>query len=400
MTFIEYFKENFLKTFHILLKKQKSYSLENKYYTEYISFKEFDNQKEKIFHDLLDNLNKKQYFPSDLHPILIPKSDNSLRLICISSIQDKIIQKLILKYIREHHEDKYKISTKADFSSRKTEGGALRARVQALSYRNTYSHILKTDISSFFDNLDRNKIKENIVNYLQIPEIDFILNKIVDMDIRLPPKNSSGLTHEQYKLLSSKQGKGIRQGMPIASFISSLYLYEFDNFLQIRNINYVRYADDLIISCSSHNEAKSIYKDIIKELKKLHLDIPSLEDETKTKIVQNASIDFLGLDFEYTGSSFKSIIPLRVFNKVEEKLDAYDTLNKNIKSKRNFFDVIQELNYIRNGYNSAFSDAANINDLINLIDQEKVLIISKLLGSIGINVNNLSIRKKKFFFDL
>ncbi|WP_267459396.1 reverse transcriptase domain-containing protein [Acinetobacter radioresistens] len=94
---------------------------------------------------------------------MIPKPDGSLRLICIPSIQDRLVQQITLEYIREKYPDKYKLATDYDFSSKKEEGGAIRARCVALDFRNQYSHVLKTDISAFFDNLDRKIIKKNMI---------------------------------------------------------------------------------------------------------------------------------------------------------------------------------------------------------------------------------------------
>ena len=104
MTFYDYVKENFIKFFFKLFNKQRPYLLDIKYYPEYLSFNEFNLNKDKILVDLLDNLSKKKYSPQPLHPVLMEKPDGSFRLICIPAIQDRIIQKLILKYIKVHQQ--------------------------------------------------------------------------------------------------------------------------------------------------------------------------------------------------------------------------------------------------------------------------------------------------------
>lgn len=398
MDFQKFFKENFLKKFRTLFNKQPKYLLNTKYYPEYLSFNEFDSRKEQILSGLLLDFSDRKYFPQALHPVLIPKPDGSSRLICIPSIQDRLVQQITLEYIKEKHPQKYKLATDYDFSSKKEEGGAIRARCVALDFRNQYSHVLKTDISAFFDNLDRKIIKKNIDIQIGIKEIDFILEKIINIDIKLPPPNSIEL--KEFEFLKSKKGKGIRQGMPMSSFFSSLYLYDFDSFMNIQNIKYVRYADDLIVFCSSYKQAKQNLSLIKDELIKIHLTVPDLEDCTKTQIVKNKPIDFLGLEFRYTGIRFKSFIPNSTFEKVNSKLLNYDSLNKNIKRQKNFPDVIQDINYITNGYKAAFSDAYNISELHKEITETKTKVFSKLMTSIGININVLSARQKKFFFTL
>ena len=48
MTFYDYVKENFIKFFFKLFNKQRPYLLNTKYYPEYLSFNEFNLNKEKI----------------------------------------------------------------------------------------------------------------------------------------------------------------------------------------------------------------------------------------------------------------------------------------------------------------------------------------------------------------
>lgn len=398
MMFYDYVKENFINYFFKLFNKQRAYLLSTKYYPEYLSFNEFNLNKEKILVELLDNLSKKRYSPQQLHPVLMEKPDGSFRLICIPSIQDRIIQQLILKYIKHHHTAKYILATNCDFSSKLDDAGAIAARTEALKLRNKYPYVLKTDISAFFDNLNRQLIKKNVEVKLDIPELNFILDKMIKIDTRLKETESIGA--KEIDFLKSKRGKGIRQGMPISSFLASLYLHEFDNFMIKKNIPYVRYADDLIIFCSSRKKALKHLDLVTEELEKIDLTIPSLEEQQKTKIVKNKPIDFLGLEFRYSGDKFKSYIPFSVFKEINNKFDVYDSLNKNLKNKKEFADVIQEIKYISNGYSAAFSDSCNISELQQEINNKKILIFSKLLTSLGIDMKLLSARQKKFFFGL
>ena len=398
MTFFDYVKENFIQSFFKLFNKQRPYLLDIKYYPEYLSFNEFNLNKDKILVDLLDNLSKKTYSPQPLHPVLMEKPDGSFRLICVPAIQDRIIQKLILKYIKEKHENKYILATNYDFSSKITEAGAISARIQALKLRNKYPYVLKTDISAFFDNLNRKLIKKNIEEKLDIPEINFLLDKIIKVDTRLKETESIGA--KEIEFLKSKRGKGIRQGMPMSSFLASLYLHEFDKFMNEKNIPYVRYADDLVIFSSSYKECLKYLNLVTEELKKIDLEIPPLEEKLKTKIVKNQPIDFLGLEFRYSGNRFKAYIPVSIFKTITNKLSAYDSLNKNIKNKKDFSNVIQNIKYISNGYSSAFSDACNMSELQEEINNNKIVIFSKLLKSLGLDIERLSARQKKFFFNL
>lgn len=50
----------------------------------------------------------------------------------------------------------------------------------------------------------------------------------------------------------------------MSSFLASLYLYEFDTLMNDKKIPYVRYADDLVLFCSSRSEALK-YLDLVRE---------------------------------------------------------------------------------------------------------------------------------------
>ena len=229
MDFKTYVKDNFITTFNKLFRKQSPHLLTVKYYQDDLSFNEFNLKKEKILAEILNNLATKTYSPTALHPNFLEKSDGSLRLICIPSIKDRVIQKLLLKYIKEHHESKYILATNHDFSAKITEAGAIKARTRALSLRNQYPYVLKTDISSFFDNLDRRLAIKTVKDKLDIPEINYLLERIIKIETRLQKDNLNN--EKENTLLKSKKGKGIRQGMPMSSFLASLYLHDFDNFI-------------------------------------------------------------------------------------------------------------------------------------------------------------------------
>ena len=45
-------------------------------------------------------------------------------------------------------------------------------------------------------------------------------------------------------------------------------------------------------------------------------DFEELEEKLKTKIVKNQPIDFLGLEFRYSGNRFKAYIPASIFKTI------------------------------------------------------------------------------------
>ncbi|MFW2757860.1 reverse transcriptase domain-containing protein, partial [Acinetobacter baumannii] len=116
----------------------------------------------------------------------------------------------------------YILATNHDFSAKISEAGAIKARTKALILRNQNPYVLKTDISSFFDNLDRRLAIKTVKEKLDIPEINYLLERIIKVETRFQKDNLNN--EKENALLKSKKGKGIRQGMPMSSFLASLYL--------------------------------------------------------------------------------------------------------------------------------------------------------------------------------
>jgi len=99
---------------------------------------------------------------------------------------------------------------------------------------------LKTDISSFFDNLDRSQLIKDFRETLPF-DIFYLFESIVKCDPLIPLDYSK----DRKQLIQSKSGKGVRQGMPLSPLIASFYLSEFDEWLKRKKYKHVRYADDL-----------------------------------------------------------------------------------------------------------------------------------------------------------
>lgn len=78
------------------------------------------------------------------------------------------------------------------------------------------------------------------------------------------PRLIQATTDEQFRIFSTminnKKGRGIRQGMPIASLLASFYLQDFEIVLQNAQIEFVRYADDLVVFANTRDEIEKHFE--------------------------------------------------------------------------------------------------------------------------------------------
>lgn len=147
----------------------------------------------------------------------------------------------------------------------------------------SYSFV-KTDISGFYDNIDRERLMNFIrrkVEYSKALKIiyDAISNPIV-------PRN--GHKKQRYRYHTSK---GIPQGLAISNVLAGIYMQSFDETCKSISKTYLRYVDDILVLCES--------KHVPEILEKLHFEASKLglklnDDKTEFGTLSKDSFDFLG----------------------------------------------------------------------------------------------------------
>ena len=241
---------------------------------------------EHFLQQIRDELITSTYRPMRVRKKAIPKKGSTkVRILSIPSIRDRVVQgalKLILEPIFE-----------ADFQSgshgyrpKRTAHEAVQRVAEAIVEGKT--RIIDLDLRAYFD---------SVQHYLLLEKV---AKRVRDNDVM-------GLL----KMILKASGKvGVPQGGVISPMLSNLYLNEVDKMLekaiettcykQYTAIQYVRFADDLVILVEGHSDHDWIVKAVIKrlreELEKLRVEI----NEEKSRIVdlrKGESFGFLGFDF-------------------------------------------------------------------------------------------------------
>lgn len=200
-------------------------------------------------------------------------------------------------------------------------------------------YVFAFDISSFFDNLDWNILKNNICAVLWINELtndwknifnaitkysyidqedirncNLLKNKVID-------KESFHKVRKEYKKLNDweklikrtkyyKDNYWIAQWTPISWVMANLYMYDFDLYLnkysKSYNWKYYRYSDDILIVIPYNNDNKKILfneiqKEVFESIDKLKLTI----QQKKTDIFEfNGWILFKSFTYNETNNKF------------------------------------------------------------------------------------------------
>ena len=219
-------------------------------------------------------------------------------------------------------------------------------------------YILSTDIKSFFLHIDKEDIKnlilQNKKNYL-IQEED--IEQYIDTLVNLVSYNDI-----------------LPIGAPTSPKISNAYLFKFDNKLQeyckVEDIIYTRYSDDFIFS-SNTNEKFNLLLVTMKELlissglEKLQL------NETKTKLQKKGSkVMLLGLLITPNG---KITVDKKIKKEIEVLLYFY------LSNKDKFKDFFEK------NYDSNLEKVSGSLSHIKSIDKQFITKLKKKYGSYIVN---------------
>jgi RNA-directed DNA polymerase len=241
---------------------------------------------ESFLKQIQDELVNKTYQAMPARKKEIPKDGGSkVRVLSIPAIRDRVVQgalKLILEPIFE-----------ADFQSgsygyrpKRSAHEAVNRVAQAIVQGQT--RVIDLDLRAYFDNVQHSLLLEKVARRVQDASVMRLLKMI----------------------LRSTGTKGVPQGGVISPMLSNLYLTEVDRMLEkaiattqrgkYTNVQYARFADDLVVLIDSHPRhnwiMRAVEKRLREELAKLRVEIN--EEKSRTvDLSKGESFGFLG--FEY-----------------------------------------------------------------------------------------------------
>ena len=247
---------------------------------------------EKQLYVIWNRLASGSYHPSAVREVEIPKKNGKLRKLGIPTIRDRIAQEVIRKFMEQKidyrfHENSY------GYRPLKSSHEALeQVRINCLKK----DWVIDLDISNFFDELDHGLMLKAVEAMIEEKWVRLYVERWLKMKIE--KKNGEQNSRE----------KGTPQGGVISPLLANLYLhYALDQWLdrEYPTVNFVRYADDVVVHCQSKEEAKEVLTAIKGRLTEVGLEL----NATKTKLVyckdyrrteeaEQVQFGFLGFSFQ------------------------------------------------------------------------------------------------------
>lgn len=252
----------------------------------------FDEDMSKNLYKIWNRMSSGSYFPPPVRTVLIPKTNGSKRALGIPTVSDRIAQMVVKNYLEPIVDKSFSKHSYGYRPGRSAHDAVSSAEANCRKY----GWIIDLDIKGFFDNINH----EKMLQLLQLHTQEQWILLYVERWLKAEVESDGTITARQ---------TGTPQGGVISPLLANIYLHHaFDTWMEERKTAnpFERYADDIIVHCSSKEAAGLLLAAIRERLKEYDL---TLHPE-KTKIVhckdyrrnkekeEGVVFTFLGFDFK------------------------------------------------------------------------------------------------------
>lgn len=264
------------------------------------SWEKFDERLEDNLYVIWNRMASGTYHPTAVRETEILKKDGKMRKLGIPTLRDRIAQCVVKEYMERRIDVQFHQSSYGYRPLRSSKQAIEQVRKNCIEQ----DWIIDLDIAKFFDEIDHALLKKAVERMAEEKWIRMYVSRWLGMKI----VNKEGKEYD-------RQGKGTPQGGVISPLLANIFLhYALDKWLEkyYPQTNFVRYADDMVIHCSTKEEAEQLLTAIKERLQQVSLRL----NEQKTQVVyckdyrrtekhQKVQFGFLGFSFQPRRSKSK-----------------------------------------------------------------------------------------------
>ena len=291
---------------------------------------EYEAELEANLSSLLDRFKSGLYRAPPVKRVYIPKGDGKrLRPIGIATLEDKVLQRAVVMILEPLYEQQFSDSSYGFRPGRSAHQAldALWQRIMPLSQ----CWLIELDIESFFDRVDRARLREMVARRVG----DGVILRVIGKWLQAGVLEGTQLSHPE---------QGTPQGGVISPLLANIYLHEvLDQWFEqdvkprLKGTSFmVRYADDAVLGFERQEDAERVFAVLAKRFEKYALTLhpqktrlialhrPGSKDRGRSGPGEPRSFDFLGFTL-YWGRS-------RQGNWVVRRKTAKDRLSRALRA--------------------------------------------------------------------
>lgn len=256
------------------------------------SIDQFNENLSDNLYKIWNRMTSGSYFPPPVRTVFIPKKQGGKRPLGIPTVSDRIAQGVVKDHLEPALE---KVFHSSSFGYRPGRS-AHDALKQCQDNCTKYAWVIDVDIKGFFDNINHGIMLQQLQQYTHEKWVLLYAERWL----------KAGVEQEDGSIMS--RTKGTPQGGVISPLLANIYLHHgFDQWMDEVNPKnpFERYADDIVIHCSSKEEAEQLLAKLRERMGQYELEL----HPEKTKIVycsnykrrdehDNNSFTFLSYSFQ------------------------------------------------------------------------------------------------------